>query len=66
MKKTYVEPNNTVVALRARVNILQTSPITETSGVQDLGYSQEGTGDAGVLFGAARENISVPDPWEEW
>ena len=66
MKKTYIEPKNTVVALKVRANILQTSPVSEISGVSGLNYDEGGTDAGGITEGGARETISSPDAWDEW
>ena len=56
MKKTYIEPKTTVVALNVRNSILQASngKLDDTQEITNESY-----------FGA-RENIKVPDAWEEW
>ena len=73
MKKTYIEPQNTVVALKVRANILQTSPVTETSGVDGLGVyrgttpgGEGGTSEGGIFTASGREAVSAPDAWDEW
>ena len=64
MKKIYIEPKNTVVALRVRDNVMinasgDGNPILgDGGGTQDMGEGEH--------FGDAREVIDVPDAWEEW
>ena len=64
MKKTYIEPKNTVVALRVRSNIMSLSG--------DDGKGQKLFNDGGETYGKgeiipdAREVLNIPDPWEEW
>ncbi|MBR4708574.1 MAG: hypothetical protein IKP30_00500 [Bacteroidaceae bacterium] len=64
MKKTYIEPKNTVVALKVRDNVLQSGSIhtTNVEGLDNGGNSS----DAGIYEAGGRENISAPDVWEEW
>ena len=66
MKKTYIEPKNTVVALRVRDNVMIIasggdggSPILgDGGGTSDMGEGEH--------FGDAREVIDIPDAWDEW
>jgi len=63
MKKTYIEPKNTVVKL---------SPETMIAGSADpsqfYGGKADVTGDPGErqVDMEAREVIDIPDVWEEW
>lgn len=66
MKKTYIKPHDTVVALRVRDNVMIIasggdggSPILgDGGGTQDMGEGEH--------FGDARNTISAPDAWSEW
>lgn len=66
MKKTYIEPKTTIVALNVRDNVLQAGSINEISGLG--GFEGKGgnssTGD--VTEAESREVIKSPDAWEEW
>ena len=60
MKKTYLKPENTVVALNVRSNILGGSEI-----LSNQANSTNGTELPGQTL--SREVIQTPDPWEdEW
>lgn len=64
MKKTYIKPSNTVVALKVRDNVLQSGSIHKTN-VEGLGHGGNSE-DYGITEAGGRENISAPDVWEEW
>ena len=56
MKKTYIEPKNTVVRIKLETMILaQSAP----------DYKPENTTDA-ESGNLSRECISAPDAWDEW
>ena len=57
MKKTYIKPDTTVVALNVRDNVLQNTSIFDTTNPESM--------DDDDSFGA-REVIDAPDAWEEW
>ena len=65
MKKTYIEPKNTVVALRVRDNVMI---IASGGGDQILNEGVGGTESlgGGDVYVDARETISSPDAWDEW
>jgi hypothetical protein len=58
MKKTYIEPKNTVVALNVRDNVLATSNL----GVGDPLESASGAEGREVI----QLDIKSQDAWEEW
>lgn len=64
MKKTYIKPTNTVVALKIRDNVLNSGSIQSTNveGLGNGGYSE----DYGITEAGGRESVSAPDIWEEW
>jgi hypothetical protein len=56
MKKTYIEPKNTVVSINL-----------ETLIAQSPGYGEQTTVTSGNLAReVVQENIDAPDAWEEW
>ena len=59
MKKTYIEPKNTIV----RLNVERIMCLSEVSGqsAAPLEVPEANGGD-----GLAREVIDIPDAWEEW
>ena len=59
MKKTYIKPETTVVAVNVRDNMLQ-----ETSNVK-LGGNYNGSASIEARE-VIQENIDAPDAWEEW
>lgn len=63
MKKTYIEPKNTVVELNVRESVLQAS-ITEVSGITGLQKGEELS--SGTYDSDSRDVINTPDAWEEW
>ena len=63
MKKTYIKPETTIVALNVRDNVLQAGSITETN--VGLGKGVEWSGD-GEYNANSREVIKSQDVWEEW
>ena len=65
MKKTYIKPENTVVSINLETLIAQ-SPVSGTSGAEDLGVNGGGTGSGGIHEASSREVIQSPDAWEEW
>ena len=65
MKKTYIEPKTTIVALNVRDNVLQAGSINEISGISGLGKGNNTT-DGNVTDADAREVIRPRDAWEEW
>lgn len=56
MKKLYVEPETTVVAINLRTNIMEPSNFSPKD-AEPM--------EAGDTFNS-REAISTPDAWEEW
>ena len=60
MKKTYLKPETTVVALNVRENVLQAS----TREVK-LGGAYDGSATIEARE-VIQENIDAPDAWEEW
>ena len=64
MKKTYIEPKNTVVRIKMMESIFAGS-INDVNGAAGLGKGGN-TDDSGIIEGCARETISAPDAWEEW
>ena len=64
MKKTYIEPKNTVVRLNSEQMVCQSAQYTEKPAIT-------GPGDAITDItvegdGLGREVIQAPDAWEEW
>ena len=57
MKKTYIEPKNTVVSI-------ETETLIANSSLQ-LGGTQDGIAGAREII-EEEYNISSPDAWEEW
>jgi len=56
MKKTYIEPKNTVVSINL-----------ETLIAQSPGYGGSTNANSGNLAReVVQENIEAPDAWEEW
>ena len=66
MKKTYIEPKNTVVALNIRDNIMQAGSINEVSGLADFGGNGGSSSVGGISEAESREVIKSQDVWEEW
>ena len=64
MKKTYIEPKNTVVKLSLETMIAGSA---DSSQIYGTGYADV-TGDPGdkQVDMEAREVIDIPDVWEEW
>lgn len=67
MKKTYIKPEMTVVALNVRDNVM----INGSGGGNQILGSGTGTQDLSPDLGDdvytdAREVIDIPDAWEEW
>lgn len=64
MKKTYIKPETTVVALNVRDNVMNiTSPVPG----QGQGDAQSGGGPGGESGdGYSREVIQPHGAWEEW
>jgi hypothetical protein len=59
MKKTYLKPETTVVALNVRENVLQASEKVLMGG----NYNGSTSIEAREVI---QENIDAPDAWEEW
>jgi hypothetical protein len=57
MKKTYIEPENTVLVFEMEKVVCQSAPYSDTPSDKNEG----GGSDA-----LAREVIQAPDAWEEW
>lgn len=57
MKKTYIEPKNTVVSIETETLIANSS--------LELGGMQDGVASAREII-EEEYNISSPDAWEEW
>jgi hypothetical protein len=64
MKKTYIKPETTVVALNVRDNVLQAGSVVEVQGITGFKKGDEYT--SGSYDSGAREVIEAPDAWEEW
>jgi hypothetical protein len=62
MKKTYIEPKNTVVRLKLET-LIASSPVPGT-GTGNASSSGGPGGDSGDGF--SREVINSQDVWEEW
>lgn len=62
MKKTYIEPETTVVAINVKSNLMDPSAVVnrDTSAVNDTGVGDV----SGTTL--SRETVSSPDAWEEW
>jgi hypothetical protein len=58
MKKIYIKPENTVVAINVRENLMDASQGTLSTNEDDKITLPEDFG--------AREVIKTPDAWEEW
>lgn len=56
MKKTYIEPETTVVAINLRTNLMDPSKFSP---------KDAGSMEAGDSFNS-REAIDAPDAWDEW
>ena len=64
MKKTYIEPTNTVVAINVRSNLMDPSIIkTSLPGGQSGPDVEESSSSASITSGDARESLNT---WEEW
>lgn len=63
MKKTYIEPKNTVVLLKLRDNVMQALSAPQKLSIPTP--SEEPTFTSADEIGS-REVISTPDVWEEW
>ena len=62
MKRTYIKPDITVVALNVRDNVL-----VSISGDGDaIVGNGGGSGDGGIIEADAREVIRSRGAWEEW
>jgi len=58
MKKTYIKPENTVIAINVRENLMDASQGSLSTNEEDrITLSND--------FGG-REVIEAPDAWEEW
>lgn len=66
MKKTYIKPETTVVALNVRDNVLQAGSINEVSGLSGFGGNGGSSSAGGVSEAEGREVIQSRDAWEEW
>ncbi|MBR3374103.1 MAG: hypothetical protein IKG75_08900 [Bacteroidaceae bacterium] len=62
MKKTYIKPENTVVALNVCDNVLVSISGDGNNLIGAGGDSQS----ASITESDAREIIKTPDAWEEW
>ena len=63
MKKTYIEPTNTVVAINVRSNLMDPS-IIKTEGIKGGGPDvEESSSSASIISGDARESLNA---WDEW
>ena len=63
MKKTYIEPKNTIVALKVRSSIMSMSG---NDGDGNNLFGDGGDTSGKVITPDARQTISAPDAWEEW
>ena len=64
MKKTYIKPENLVVAINVRDNIMLGG---STNGNQEVVNGGDYTGSAPEITVGARENIRSRDAWDnEW
>ena len=59
MKKIYIKPENTVVAINVRENLMDASQGT-------LSTSQDDKITSSSDFGGREVVIDAPDAWEEW
>lgn len=59
MKKAYIKPENTVVAMNVKSNVLQASQPR---------YTDDTTDETGgnLAREVIQEEISAPDAWDEW
>ena len=64
MKKTYIEPKTTVVALDVRDNVMINASGNGNSLLSSGGTTSEAGGSEIVVD--SREVIKTPDVWEEW
>ena len=64
MKKTYIEPKTTVVALDVRDNVMINASGNGNSLLSSGGNTSEAGGSEIVVD--AREVIKSQDAWEEW
>jgi len=64
MKKTYIQPENTVVVLNVRESVLQASPVSDVQGLTDFKKGADLT--EGSYDSDGREVINTPDAWGEW
>ena len=62
MKKTYIEPKNTVVKLSLETMIAGSIDNTSIAGFE-MG---DDTAAGSITEADAREVIDIPDVWEEW
>ena len=63
MKKIYIKPENLVVAINVRDNIMLD---ISTEGNQEVVSGGDYTGSAPEITVGAREVIKTRDAWEEW
>lgn len=67
MKKIYIKPENIVVALHVRDNVMQIGSVQGTSGADNLKVDDSGSGTSGGSYDPdAREVIRSRGAWEEW
>ena len=64
MKKTYIEPKNTVVRLSSEQMVCQSAQYTDKAAITGPGAAITDIDVEGD--GLAREVIDIPDAWEEW
>lgn len=62
MKKTYIEPKNTIV----RLNVERIMCLSEVSSDAQKYVPEERPSEANQGDGLARRTISAPDAWDEW
>ena len=60
MKKTYIEPKNTVVLIKPETMIAESTPQATLSETEGDKITTPGG------FGARETVIEAPDAWEEW
>jgi len=65
MKKTYIEPKNTVVKLSLETMIAGSIDNIDTSSIPGFGKGDD-TYSESISEADAREVIDAPDAWEEW
>jgi|GEM_PF-1170327 len=65
MKKTYIEPKNTVVHIKLETMIAESISGVNTESISGFGGMGSDTGGT-ITDAEGREVINTPDAWEEW